>query len=81
MVVGNVTFADVTSALGPAQEKLSREINPNVYPLGEFREKAVAGHHFLKSVLASDKFFLIGDANELDRLAESGVAEGTRNES
>ena len=81
MVVGNVTFADVTSALGPAQEMLSREINPSVYSSEEFREKVVAGHHFLNSVLASDKFFLIGDANELDRLAESGLAEGTRNES
>jgi predicted nucleotidyltransferase len=80
MVVGNVTFADVTSAFGPAQDTLSREINPSVYSIEEFREKVAAGHHFLKSVLASDKFFLIGDENELERLDESRVAKGTRNE-
>lgn len=69
MIVGNVTFGEVTSALGPAQDTLSREINPSVYSLEEFREKVAAGHHFLKSVLASDKFFLIGDADELGKLA------------
>jgi DNA-binding transcriptional ArsR family regulator len=75
MIIGNVTFGDVTSALGPAQDILSREINPSVYSLEEFREKVAAGHHFLKSVLASDKFFLIGEADELEKLAKSGVAE------
>jgi hypothetical protein len=52
--------------------KIGREINPSVYPADEFRRKAAAGHHFLKTVLASPKVFLIGDENELEGLLDNG---------
>jgi len=70
MVIGNVTFAEVVSVVGSLQETLNREINPTVYPVAEFRKKLADGHHFLTSVLGEEKIFLIGDANELERLAE-----------
>jgi predicted nucleotidyltransferase len=69
MVIGNISFADSVSALSPVQEVLSREINPTVYPPGEFKEKLSADQHFIKSVLSSPKIFLIGNKNELDELA------------
>jgi len=69
MVIGDVTFADVCDAVTPAQDNLSREVNVTVYPLLEFREKARAGHHFVSEVLRGDKVFLIGDKNELGRVA------------
>ncbi|MBI4490867.1 MAG: winged helix-turn-helix transcriptional regulator, partial [Deltaproteobacteria bacterium] len=65
MVVGDVTFGEVVSALRPAQETLGREINPTVYPPGEFRSKLRANHHFLKSVVRETRLFLIGDEREL----------------
>jgi predicted nucleotidyltransferase len=68
LVVGELTFAEVVSAISPLQETLSREINPSVYPLDEFRSKVTEGHHFLKSVLEAPKFFVIGDNNELEKL-------------
>src|SRR5262249_51668906 len=43
MFIGEVTFAEVVTALGPAQEKLGRDINPAVYPAEEFRRKLAAG--------------------------------------
>ena len=69
MVIGDISFADVVSALSPVQEVLSREINPAVYPPGEFNAKLSADHHFIKNVLSSPKIFLIGNKNELDELA------------
>ena len=33
MIIGDTTFAEVTSALSDAQTKLSREVNPTVYPV------------------------------------------------
>ena len=75
MVIGNVSFAEVVSALSKAQEKLSREINPTVYPPDEFRKKLSTGHHFLRSILKREKFFIIGDANDLNKLAEEPVAD------
>jgi len=69
MVIGDISFADVVSALSPVQEVLSREINPSVYPPKEFQAKLSEEQHFLKSVLNSPKIFIIGNKNELNELA------------
>ena len=68
-VVGDVTSTEVLETLSPVQLTLNREINPTVYPVEEFRAKHTAGHHFLKSVLEEKKIFLIGDENDLAKLA------------
>lgn len=68
-VVGDVTLAEVVQTLSPVQLNLNREINPTVYPVEEFRIKQAAGHHFIKSVLEGNKVFLIGDENDLAKLA------------
>ena len=70
MIVGDVTFAEVVSVLGRAQETVRREINPLVYPPEEFHFKLAADHHFLKKTLEGAKFFLIGDEYELAKLVE-----------
>lgn len=70
LIVGNVTFAEVTAALSSAQETIGREINPTVYPLTEFLSKVRTGHHFLTTVLGGEKLFLIGDKDELERMVE-----------
>jgi predicted nucleotidyltransferase len=70
MVVGRISFGDVVSLLGPAEEKLAREINPVVYPIAEFKKRVKEDHHFVKTVLEGDKIFVIGDEDELRKLAE-----------
>ena len=77
MVIGEVGFAEVVSALAQAQDTLGREINPTVYSAGEFRGKAASGHPFVRSVLKDPKIFLIGDADELGKLATERVAVRT----
>jgi predicted nucleotidyltransferase len=69
MVIGEAAFGDVVEALRPAEEVLRREANPTVYPPGEFRAKVAAGHHFLTSVLDEARIFLLGDEDDLQRLA------------
>jgi predicted nucleotidyltransferase len=75
LVVGDVTFTEITSALSRAQETLRRDINPTVYPPTEFRSKLAAGHHFIETVLKETKIFLIGDESELARLAGKRLAD------
>jgi predicted nucleotidyltransferase len=70
LVIGDISFAEVVSALSPVQEVLSREINPSVYPPEEVKAKLSEKQHFLRSVLDSPKIFIIGNKNELDRLAQ-----------
>jgi predicted nucleotidyltransferase len=48
MVVGEVSFADVVSALRQSEAKLGREVNPTVYSPSEFREKLAAKNHFFR---------------------------------
>jgi hypothetical protein len=70
MVIGDVSFADVSEALAQAQEAIGREVNPSVYTPTDFRAKVTAKRHFLRSVLKGEKIFLIGDERELRRLAK-----------
>jgi len=75
MVVGDVAFGEVVSALAGAQAALGREINPTVYGADELRAKLKADHHFLKTIMGEKKVFLIGDEHELARLAEERLAD------
>lgn len=67
MVIGNVTFAAVSDALGDLQADLRREVNPTVYNVHELREKISTP--FIASIMRKPKVFLIGDEDELTRLA------------
>ena len=70
MVIGRITFGDVVSLLKPAEEMVGREVNPVVYPVAEFKKKVKEDHHFVKTVLEEEKIFVIGDEDELRKLAE-----------
>ena len=59
------------------QISLGREINPFVLSADELRTKLQDGNHFLGRVLKGEKVFLIGDANELERVARERVAKGS----
>jgi predicted nucleotidyltransferase len=70
MVIGSCSFAEAVEMLSRAQDKLGREINPSVYPVNEFRRKISMNHHFLKTVLRGPKIFIMGDEDDLARLAK-----------
>jgi len=76
-VVGQVGFSEVVNSLADAQEKLGREVNPTVYSPEEFQSKVATGQHFLARVLKKPKVFLIGNEDELTRLAAERMARGT----
>ena len=71
MVIGEVSFEETAEALARAQKAIGREVNPSVYPPAEFQAKLAAKHHFLRSMLKSEKIFLVGDGRELARLAKA----------
>jgi predicted nucleotidyltransferase len=69
LVVGDVAFAEAVKALRSAQETLGREINPTVYPADEFRSRIAEDHYFIRDILDGPKIFVVGDEDELKRLA------------
>ena len=73
MILGRrVSLGDVEAAFADAQHDLGREVNPWVYRPEEFCRKLSEGQHFLASVVAGPKVFLIGDDHELAGLAKFG---------
>ena len=77
MVLGNIPFGEVVSALGPAQRALGREINPTVFAVDEFRSKLASANHFLRNVMKEKKLFVLGTENELAKLASKQLAGST----
>jgi predicted nucleotidyltransferase len=65
----------VNELLAAPQEQLGREINPVVLTATEWRRKWAQGNAFVQRLLDGDKIFLIGDADELERLAEKRMAQ------
>jgi predicted nucleotidyltransferase len=69
MVIGNLSFAEVVRLLYPTQSTLGREINPKVFTVDEWRSKLKVKDAFVRDVLAKPKIFLIGNDNDLKKLA------------
>jgi predicted nucleotidyltransferase len=78
LVVGDASFTAAANALATAQARLARDVNPTVYPPGEFRKKILTGHHFLTRVLQEPRLFAVGGPDELARLGAERVAPASQ---
>jgi predicted nucleotidyltransferase len=65
MLIGDASLADLSPALHKAEQRLAREVNPTLLSAEEFAKKLKQGHHFLKTVLGSDKLFILGSHDDL----------------
>jgi predicted nucleotidyltransferase len=68
MIIGEVKFAEVTRLVRPVEAELGREINPTVFPVGEFCDKVAEENHFVGTVLKAPKVFVVGSEDELAEL-------------
>lgn len=73
MVIGDAGFAEVVSAIRPAQDETGREVNPTVYSPSEFSRKVEEKEAFIADVLEGEKIFIRGDENELEELVGMGL--------
>jgi predicted nucleotidyltransferase len=73
MVIGDASFAEVSSAIASAERALRREINLVVYPVREFQSKVQQGHSFVRQVIDGEKIFVEGSVRELDALLAEPV--------
>jgi predicted nucleotidyltransferase len=69
MVIGKISLEEVLTLIRGPEEKLSREINVSVYDLQEIRKRVKDHDSFIMEVLGGLKIMLIGDENELRRIA------------
>lgn len=69
-MVGELSLRETTKVLGSIVPELGREFNPVVYPTKEFKKKAQKNHHFIAEVIKGPKIWLVGNVDELAKLAE-----------
>jgi DNA-binding transcriptional ArsR family regulator len=69
MIVGQVSPKELALPLRGARELLGREINPTVYTPAEFNKKQAAKDPFLQQVLDKPKLFVLGNKDELGKVA------------
>ena len=74
MIIGEVSLARAATLLAPTQDTLGREVNPSVYPAPEFAHKAREGQHFVATVLREPRLYVMGDDDDLERVAGEGLA-------
>jgi predicted nucleotidyltransferase len=63
IVIGAVGLRTLSSIFKNITEKSQREIYPHIYSMKTWKEKIKKKDHFITSVLADEKVFLIGDEN------------------
>jgi uncharacterized protein len=80
LVIGEIRLAELAKALSGVQQRLAREVNPTVYRPSELARKLAEGHHFLTEVMAGPKIYLLGDDDELRRVAETGLDSPAQNQ-
>lgn len=80
LVIGDVTFGEVVDAVAAAERHIGREINPAVFSPSEYAERLREGNHFLSSLDARSKVYLIGDDDELAGLAREQMGGTPRRE-
>lgn len=86
LIIGAAVLNDVLFCLAPAETALGRTVSPTVYSVAEFTKKLEEGNHFLNAVIDSKKVFLIGNEDELRKMAgvrmvEAGAQQRKRNQS
>lgn len=77
-IVGEATLAELTPTLLKAEKRLGRPVNATILSPAEFREKLARKNHFLRSVLAKEKIFVLGTEHVLEELSEQGTGRTAR---
>ena len=78
MVLGDADFAGLVRAVAPAQATLRREINITSMRPAAFAAKLNAGDGFAASVWRGDKIWLMGNDDDLAKLAQDRPSQGAR---
>ena len=68
MIIGTEGLRQVSQMLSGVSEKIGREINPHVLTPEEFSKRRKESDHFISSVLASPRLFVVGSEHELAEL-------------
>lgn len=78
LIVGDVTLREVVAVLGEAQEEIGREVTPTIFPVAELRKKVRVGDHFVRTVMAGEKLFVIGGETALEGVLRPAIGRSSQ---
>jgi uncharacterized protein len=67
-IVGSIALEDLSKALRHPEQILRRDINPSLYTLKEFKNRARKADPFISRLIDEPRILIIGDADELQKL-------------
>jgi predicted nucleotidyltransferase len=70
MVVGTISLRQLGKLLFRVDTGLGREVNPHIMTSAEFAHRRETGDHFISTVLAGSRLWVIGDEDELASVGE-----------
>lgn len=70
MVIGSISLRQLGKRLSGTAEKIGREVNPNVLASEEFARRVGVHDHFITSVLATPRLFVVGSEHELKTMGK-----------
>lgn len=65
LIIGDVDFSEVVTALYPTQAILKRETNPKLYTVDEWKKLVHNNNAFVQQILKKPKLFIAGDLNDV----------------
>jgi predicted nucleotidyltransferase len=65
LIVGNPNEDELLERIESAEQSLGREVNYNIYPTAEFKEKRKRRDNFITNILKRPKIMLKGDLNAI----------------
>ncbi|MDI6808934.1 MAG: nucleotidyltransferase domain-containing protein [Candidatus Eisenbacteria bacterium] len=74
MVIGEIGLRKVSALLSGVGNRLGRDINPHVMSSAELRKRIREKEHFLTSVLASPRIFVVGSEHDLEAMVGKRLA-------
>lgn len=69
-VIGELSLRDLSKAIGVLSRKLTREINPVLFSISEFKKRLSQNDHFLLEVITNPKIWIVGDESEFDKMVK-----------
>jgi len=70
MAIGKMPLENLLKLLREPEKSLGRDINPSLFPISEIKQRIKDRDPFISRVMAEPKIMLIGDEDELRRLAQ-----------
>lgn len=69
-IIGEVSLHEIVDSLSNVEQSIRREINPTIYSEKEFKIKFSKNNHFIRSIMKTEKEFILGSENEFRELVK-----------